>query len=164
MPPERIQVVAVLYLMASLSLCSPQLCLAQGNIYSGRVVSQDPNGISLNLKPCGTQRLQTVSPYKTMGNPTQASCPNGDKYTSVMVQELPPHSPAGEFSGEMIAAAKDTITLDLNPCGEKKSVTVFPYKQKGIPVPASCPNGKKYTKVTVEKLPANDKNLAGVLN
>src|SRR5439155_8875365 len=76
MPPERIQVVAVLYLMASLSLCSPQLCLAQGNIYSGRVVSQDPNSISLNLKPCGTQRLQTVSPYKTMGNPTQASCPN----------------------------------------------------------------------------------------
>lgn len=162
MPPGRIRVVAVLLVMASLSLWRPKLCVAQGNIYSGSIVSQDASSIKLNLNPCGKERLQTISPFKTMGDPIQATCPNGKKYAKVMVEELPPVTSASlvveEFSGEMISESKDAVTLDLNPCGEKKPVTVSPYKKKSNSVDASCPNGKRYTKIIVEKLPSKSKS------
>jgi len=161
MPSERIRIIVAFLAIACLIVWSERLCVAQGDIFSGAVVSRNDQSITLNVNPCGSQQLQTISPYKTMGNPTEESCPNGKKYTKVMVKELPPSpapSPVAEFSGEVISEDQDTVTLDTNPCGEKKSVTVSPYKKKGSAVAVSCPNGKKYTKVTVEKLVASDKN------
>jgi hypothetical protein len=160
MRTERIRAIATFLVVACLDVWSPRLCGAQqGDIYSGMVASRSDQSITLNLNPCGTQQLQTISPYKTIGNPTQESCPNGKQYTRVMVRELPPTttSAAGEFSGEVISEDQGSITLDVNPCGEKKSMTISSYKKKGS-VPASCSNGKKYAKVTVEKITAKDKN------
>lgn len=158
MQSKEIRDVGVLLVMTVLGSWSPQLCVAQGNIYTGKVISKDANTITLNLNPCGTERKQTVSPYKTVGAPTDDTCPNGKVYTKVTVVE----SEAGviaarEFSGKVVSESKDTITLDLTPCGAKTLKVISPYEKKGSAVDASCPNGDKYSKITVAERSPNDK-------
>lgn len=168
MQSNKIKALGIFLVMASLAAWLPQFCLAQGDIYTGKVISQNASTITLDLDPCGAESrrrtvssYKTVSPYKPVGTPQQTTCPNGKVYTKLTVVEsngeIPAKEDTKEFSGKIISESKDTITLDLTPCGTKTLKVISPYEKKGSAVDASCPNGEKYSKSTVVEHSSNDK-------
>ncbi len=163
MQSNEIKALGSLLVMAGLSVWLPQFCVAQGDIYTGKVISQNASTITLDLDPCGAEsKRKTVSPYKTVGTPKQTTCPNGKAYTKLTVVEsdrpdIPAKEDTKEFSGKIISESKDAITLDLTPCGAKTLKVISPYEKKGSAVDASCPNGEKYSKSTVEERSSSDK-------
>lgn len=52
--------------------------------------------------------------------------------------------------GEVVSKTEDSITLNVHPCGKKELLTISPYKQVSSDN-ATCADGKKYIKVTVEQ-------------
>ena len=63
-----------------------------------------------------------------------------------------PHNGSGQItSGAVITQTKDSVTLNIEPCGKERRHTVSPYKIISSRE-VTCPNGRKtYTKITVEE-------------
>ena len=52
--------------------------------------------------------------------------------------------------GEVVSQTDDSVTLNVHPCGKKELHTISPYRQVSSE-DATCSDGKKYIRVTVEQ-------------
>src|SRR5258708_37658743 len=55
--------------------------------FSGKIISESKDAITLDLTPCGAKTLKVISPYEKKGSASAASCPTAEKYAKSTVVE-----------------------------------------------------------------------------